>query len=515
MGYPASASTSTYEFARARESSGANPDQIHYDPEAAFRNQDYRRVFHQDGTIGTFSVRLLEASGLSRRYWSALALGPMKHLGLSKAHGGVSSYVSLCLDAHAREPPPLRASGGGADRKMPAFPPAEGAPHHLADTTEAALRQTRFSSFVSPVVPNNNDPVWNNCVFEIPLQKGALGDGQPVRISLRVDEDATAIENMIAIPGIGIAPGPRDRLLGVGGLDVTALCLGQNPATGRPATGVVDAWIPIKHPDDDGEEFGEEERDDDDDAASQQARSEEELLRRKQDSVYGGPGGEAKPAAAATSGEGTVLRKRSGGRVRVLVTYQPHGMDPQKHDVVALEAFARQNPSTATCGSVLPPLLPMVVAETEGPWLLVRYRFPPAEKGTPFGPERDHRCEARGLARVHRNAVFVIERKTLADGALGLALAPAELVLSTPLGRGATEALGPALVAGRKLLEPALLSSRLLWMAVRTTAKATATGVSAAGSAFVREGATSLTSDGPRSGGRRASGSEAGRVRYV
>ena len=48
--------------------------------------------------MGTFSVRLLEAAELKRSYWSALALGPMKHLGLSKAHGQISSFVSFCLD---------------------------------------------------------------------------------------------------------------------------------------------------------------------------------------------------------------------------------------------------------------------------------------------------------------------------------------------------------------------------------------------------------------------------------
>mmetsp|Transcript_18797 Transcript_18797/g.42960 ORF Transcript_18797/g.42960 Transcript_18797/m.42960 type:complete len:270 (+) Transcript_18797:147-956(+) len=238
-----SMSYSTYDFARAQETSAANPDKIYYDKDFAFRNQDYRQLYHQDGTIGTFSVRLLEASGLSRRYWSALALGPMKHLGLSKAHGGVSSFVSICLDTTATistSPQRKTTALEDVDRKLP------------AKVSSANQRLPyEFSEFVSPVVQNTNNPVWTNCQFEIPLRKGALEDGQPVRIALRVDEDATAVENMI--PGIPSAGGV-DRLLGIGHLDVTSLCLGQDPATGRPAIGVLDTWVPIGHSDEQEQE---------------------------------------------------------------------------------------------------------------------------------------------------------------------------------------------------------------------------------------------------------------------
>jgi hypothetical protein len=67
--------------------------------------------------------------------------------------------------------------------------------------------------------------------------------------------------------------------------------------------------------------------------------------------------------------------------------------------------------------------------------------------------------------------------------------------MSTSLGNAVKDLLGPAFVAGRQLLMPALLSSKLVWMAVRTTALASVTGVQAATSAFVNEGSNSLTQD--------------------
>ena len=42
-------------------------------------------------------MRLLEGRELQRRHWSALSLGPVKHLGLSRAHGQVSSFATLRL----------------------------------------------------------------------------------------------------------------------------------------------------------------------------------------------------------------------------------------------------------------------------------------------------------------------------------------------------------------------------------------------------------------------------------
>lgn len=466
---------STYEFAKAQEFSASNPDNIHYDKDAAFRNQDYRQVFHQDGTIGTFSVRLLEAADLSRNYWSALALGPMKHLGLSKAHGGVSSFISFSLDKTASSKYKRPKSTNDYDQKMSS----------RLSTADSQLLD--YSAFVSPVVPNDNNPVWANCQFEIPLKKGALQDGQPVRIALRVDEDATALENII--PGIPSSGGAA-RLLGIGKLDVTSLCLGQNPATGKPTVGVIDTWVPIRLPDEHEQ-----------DISGALDGVDEKLLLHKKVAV---DDFDKKMAATLTKGASI-----SNPRVRVSITYTPHGMDPQKNDVVALEAFARQNSQTATCSSILPPLQPLHVVEVSDPWLLVKYCIPTEWNDHYPNEARNRRDDGKACMRIHRNAVFVIERKNLLDGAVNLALQPAELLLSTPLGQGAAEALGPVLMASKQLLMPALVSSKLLWMAVKTTAVAGVTGMSAAGSAFVNEGTNSLTKD------NRVRRSVESRVRYV
>ncbi|KAG7362197.1 hypothetical protein IV203_025863 [Nitzschia inconspicua] len=487
----------TYEAKKAQEWNASQADKIHWEKGKAFRNQNYRSLFHQNGRIGTFSVRLLEAADLKRSYWSALALGPMKHLGLSKAHGGVSSFVSFCLDTSSAttssgsflddesSPPGGGSSSYDMDRKMPAKSSSKKKQLHRQQ--QNPLHQMPI--FVSPVKQQDSNPVWTNFQFEMPLKKGVLEDGQPVRIFLRVDEDATAIEK---IPGI---PTGGDRLLGVGSLDVTSLCLGQVPVTGRASAGVIDEWVPIRLPSDIEEE----------EASMMSCAAEQELLWQH---AKNGGGELKKPPPKVRSEE---ERNKIRGRVRILVTYHPHGMNPQQHDIVALEAFARQNLRSATCTSILPPLLPMNVLEVSEPWLLVEYSLPFALHSG--DSQNNNANNNKACLKVHRNAVFVIERKNLLDATLDVALKPADFLLSTPIGHGAREIFGPLFVAGKQLMMPALLSSKLVWMAVRATTLASITGVAAAGSAFVSEGTNSLTNDGRER--QRKSYDENGRVKYV
>jgi hypothetical protein len=228
-------------------------------------------------------------------------------------------------------------------------------------------------------------------------------------------------------------------------------------ATGQPQVGVLDAWVPIYLNSSDNTE------------AVEGAFPEGFQRNSKaQDPLK-------KPSAEKS------LDKTPTGRVRVLVSYQPYGMEPQPHDIVALEAFARQDPRAASCRPVLPPLLPLHVLETSGPWLLVEYPIRPTKKA---------------CLRLHRNAVFCLERKNNMDKTLNLAMLPTDIFLSTALGRGTQELVGPLFVASRQLLMPALLSAKLVWMAIRTTALASLTGVQAVTSTFINEGSTSLTQDG-------------------
>ena len=55
------------------------------------------------------------------------------------------------------------------------------------------------------------------------------------------------------------------------------------------------------------------------------------------------------------------------GRIRILVSYQPTGLERRQRNVVALEAFARRSLTVCTCRPLLQPLL---VTNRHGSYLL-------------------------------------------------------------------------------------------------------------------------------------------------
>jgi len=419
----------TYEASKARQSVAAQPDKIHWDSAVSFRDSPYRQLHHQQGLMGRLRIRLVEANSLQRSYWSALALGPVKHLNWSKAHGPVSSYCTFCLvfqDVH-KDRMQRNANSNNDLRKPAAAPPKQ-------------------RSVVSPMVERDNNPVWDNCQFEFPLRKGALpGDGQRIRLQVRVDEDSTALENLIP----GVPTGGDARLLGIGYLDVTDLILGQDLVTGQALPTVVDEWIPLSLQ---GRTIPEEMQ---------------EFLYHKEDPLKP----PIKPKAATEPPKET-------GQVRLLVSYEPQGMEPQPKDIVALEAFARRSTLTSSCRPVIAPLAPYTVLERRGVFLLCRYTAADGKAA---------------CVRLHRNAVFVIERQSLVDAAHNLALLPADVWMATPLGRALGHAAGPIVAAGREVLMPATLSLKLVWVAFRTATLAGVSGVQALGSTLWNEGTQSLT----------------------
>ena len=434
--------SSTYEATKARRSTQGQPDKVHWDGAAAFRDQPYRLLHHQRGLIGIFRIRLLEAADLKRSYWSALALGPVKHLGLSTAHGAISSFCTFSLvygDAYENpdEPKGARVTAlrqGDWDKKP-------------AAKQSSKDQHNKEPMIVSPVVPSNDNPVWENCQFEFPLRKGVLPkDGMRVQLQIRVDEDAAPMESILP----GIPSGGDSRLLGVGKLDLTELCLGET-VDGQVLPGVKDAWIPIS-------------------LAGQEPPEEPNELPYSADDPL------APPVAKANLSDPPPVT----GMVRVLVSYQPVGLEPQPKDIIALEAFARRNPSSATCRPLLQPLMPLTVIERRGSYLLCEYSLADARR-------------RKACVRLHRNAVFVIERQNLVDAAHNLALLPVDVMMSTPVGQATAHTLGPVLAAGREVLMPALLSLKLVWMAARTTTLAGVSGVQALGSTLWHEGANSLT----------------------
>jgi len=438
------ADSGTYEAYMARQSTQSQPDKIIWKYGKAFRDSPYRQLHHQRGLIGVFRIRLLEASDLQRSYWSALALGPVKHLGFSKAHGAVSSYCSFSLEY---EPSRKSAVGGTTMSRR------------SSDGDRKPAAQAR-PVFKSPVVPNDSSPVWENCQFDCPLRKGAMpSDGMRVCLGVRVSEDATALDNFL--PGITHGGGNSSdaRLLGVGRLDLTELCLGETPS-GQPLPGVCDAWIPIS--------LRGQELDNQRDAAAASANSRYNPL----DPLAPPPSETAKTKDAPKPPPVT-------GMVRVLVSYQPCGFEPREHDLVALESFARRNPATSSCRPIIDsPLQPLHVLERRGSYLLCEYSLPDGRKA---------------CVRLHRNAVFVIERTNVVDAAQNLALMPIDFVSQTPVGKAVGHALGPVAAATRELVMPAMLSLKLVWVAARTTTLAGVSGVQALGGTLWHEGSSSLT----------------------
>ena len=428
-----STSSGTYESTKALHSTESLPDKIHWDGHTSYRDEPYRQLHHQRGLMGLFRVRLLEASQLKRSYWSALALGPVKHLGLSKAHGDVSAFCTFSLkytDSYPQRPnTPKKHTSNDWDRKMPA-----------TKKPQPAL--------VSPVVHSNNNPVWDNCKFEFPLIKGCLPtDGMRIQLQVQVMEDSTAVENML--PGI---PSGGTRLLGQGQLDITELCLGESQ-TGQVLPGVRDAWITLSLP------------------PEQHKSGNHDSSYHQQDPLAPPP---PPPQQPSVSG-----KTDTTGKVRVLVSYEPIGLEPQPRDIVALEAFARRSLVASTCRPILPPLMPLTVVDRRGSFLLCEYLLPDTRR--------------KACVRLHRNAVFVIERQNLGDAARNLALLPVDVVMSTPVGQAAARALAPAAAATKELFLPAVLSAKLLWMAGRTTTLAGISGVQALSRTLWQEGSSSLT----------------------
>ena len=495
------------------------PDPIHWMHHVTFREHRYRLLHHQCGTIGIFTVRLLQATQLRRSYWSPLALGPVKMFGLSKAHGPVSSFCEFTLDfvnhsdhaCHSNNSSRTnRHDGNGGDRKPPA--------RTNTTTTNRSNSSNNNNNnnpnkpmMVSPVIPNNDHPVWGDtCHFEFPLRKGAAPhDGMRVVLNVTVREDATAVEQMI--PGMNHILHPH-RMLGVGQIDLTELCFGENIITGQPLPGVRDAWIDLTLPRNQNDE-NDDENDSNSDCNNTGSHDHHQDMDRKRPAQnttstwHHSDHSDTKKDPLATldsrdptsnhninNNNNSSNNNSNYGKVRVLVSYQPVGLEPQSKDIVAFESFARHYVRTTSCPPILDPLLPLTVLDRRGSFLLVEYRIMASSSSTTTTSARQQ--HEKVCVRVHRNAVFVIERQNIIDAATNLALLPVDVALSTPIGRATQRAMTPVVVASRELLMPALLSAKLVWLAARTTGLGVTHGLLALTGTLWHEGTTSLTSGG-------------------
>ena len=581
---------STYEIEQALSRTALQADPISWSSAKSYRSSPYRHLHHQEGLVGTFNVRLLEARNLERSHWSVLGMGPVRHLGLSRAHGEVSSFIELSLayrygngdirdgddqsdeenddgvgdinkswsdngtgdgrmssaadvslvyagategkipaDADASDQSqgddyaqqafltmsirdaasaaaassapvgkdrPLRPrtpSYGSLsevdtcpsdfsshigdcgnededDRKLPAKEMLEGIvpdtvetmyePDHAVGTSNGGEepRHKRDEVGRSSVQRNNNNPIWptsqrggNRSMFALRLQKGQMKDGQRILLQIRAREEMTGVESAVPDPfGMGLIKGGGDGTIGVGTVDITDLALGHVQG------GVLAVWCKL-------------------------------YLRTSPSS-----------AAAASASRKIQETTKCTGRVRVLVSYEPHGMCLRRGDLAALEVFARCNISMTSCRPLLPPLSPLRVLEVVGSHCLVEYDLPPNDLGSMTSRDRRKHMEAgsdgdrddgrkpnssasrkTGTARIHRTALFVIERTNAVDSALNMALTPVDAVLSTALGQAASKFAGPVLSAAGDLVAPAMLTGRLMLAGGGTLTKASISGAGA------------------------------------
>jgi hypothetical protein len=101
------------------------------------------------------------------------------------------------------------------------------------------------------------------------------------------------------------------------------------------------------------------------------------------------------------------------------------------------------------------------------------------------GNVKSTRWERTQRVRVHRNAVFVVERHTFMDGVGDVVRYPGDVVLSTPVGREIAEVAAPLVAGFMELMGPALLWGRLVVSAGGMGLRAGLAGAQAATEAVV------------------------------
>eukprot|EP00815_Leptocylindrus_aporus_P006077 CAMPEP_0116064334 /NCGR_PEP_ID=MMETSP0322-20121206/9030_1 /TAXON_ID=163516 /ORGANISM="Leptocylindrus danicus var. apora, Strain B651" /LENGTH=419 /DNA_ID=CAMNT_0003550287 /DNA_START=270 /DNA_END=1529 /DNA_ORIENTATION=+ len=365
----------TYEqhsaMKKAHRSTNRSPDRVTYDSDFSFRDQPYRFLSHQKGTIGRITLRLLQGRGLKRPRddWSLMALGPMKHLPLSHKHGDVLS--SFCTFQLVRESDEI-SKGLGDD---------------ILNGMCVYGKEYRSSQ-----ITNSIDPVWADnragSQFVIPLQKGSLMDGSPVCILARVFEPHTAIESMLPSQVKGGEP------IGQATINLTDLVLGKES--------VKDCWVTLRPPN------------------------------KSLDFACGDHRNE---------GFNSNNNGDNSGEIRLLFTYDPCGIEPNKNDVVCMEAFARKPTNL-----IVSHLCPMRVLERKGGYVLLKFRMVNGEFGT---------------VRLHRNAVFVIEHFSAIDGAVNLALTPTDIFFSSKVGQHVGQAASPVVNALGDFVKPVMMTGQL------------------------------------------------------
>jgi hypothetical protein len=135
---------------------------------------------------------------------------------------------------------------------------------------------------------------------------------------------------------------------------------------------------------------------------------------------------------------------------------------------------------------VIPPLSPLLVIDVRGLYLLLEYATSRTVTSVDRGGNvKSSRYERTHRVRVHRNAVFVIERSTFMDGVSDIVRLPGDVVMSTPIGQDIAEVTAPLVAGVMELIMPAVLTGKLVLAAGGLGVKASLAGASAATQAVV------------------------------
>jgi hypothetical protein len=528
----------TYEEASALASAVKTADPIHYNPSYAYRNSAYRHLHHQNGKIGTFTVRVIEARNLKRRHWSVLGLGPVKYLGLSRAHGQVSSCAVLRLGFRPRKGQEkantientivdknagMQSAPAHNQQPNASFSARNISPAYSVDSfsfspspfenksiasavsislpftsTPASIGASSISSFAgkgsvdnernpgksnesslqnadpgvntyyskiykSTTVRSNSNPNWptvqspnNQSIFAVELHKGMPIDGMQIFLQIQMREEKTAADTIVPVFKGG------DDLLGESEIDVTELVLrgfgdsksrakSEMPSAEAEIVDVWDRWINL------------------DDASTTQVASTS-----------------ASQHTSNTNRNSLIEENRNldeSSRVRIMISYEPNGFNPRRGDIVALESFARLSIFESNSRPIIPPLHPFRVKDIRGEYILCSF-------DTNFSCKEESSSSGKapmkiGSTRLHRNAVFVIERTNIVDSTLDVALKPADAVLSTSIGKEVSDVVQPYVESAGDLLMPALLSAKLFLQATTVGSGAVIVGVKSAAAAVV------------------------------
>ncbi|GAB9462810.1 hypothetical protein Gpo141_00000293 [Globisporangium polare] len=253
----------------------------------------------------------------------------------------------------------------------------------------------------SSTILANDNPSWRREMLEmkipkIDLKRAPLDDHSDVRMELIVD-----VMNEDSLTGktteyVGMANG---SVIGTAVVDFTPLIEGKE--------GVMDRWITL---------------------------------------TGGIPASSAANNLNAAGGKKQQQRATEKeialGEVRIVLHYEPHGMEPQVGDVIKMEGFG------AYPSALLAPIdeLEMHVKKISGNYLLCSYV-------TKSGFE--------AAIRLHRNNVFVAHRNSLMDRLYVTCIAePFEFVSSTPIGQSAGEILRPYVNVAKTFSFPALKAAK-------------------------------------------------------